>query len=169
MIRKLVFVFLFPLYLISSPVQEEIKLSNLISQKYGFSLNPQRGDNLRLFHLVLKWEGTPFQLQGRSLQGIGSVELVSEFVEQLYYQNLVGTPSSMFKKVDLRKMGEVPAQGDLVFFKDSKGNVFHVGILLKSQLFIHSHVKYGVVVESLEDPIYKNSFLAFGKLPEPRK
>lgn len=54
--------------------------------------------------------------------------------------------------------------GDLVFFRRSKGPIYHVGIYLKNNKFIHSATNGGVMVSSLKEPYYSKNFYAAGRV-----
>jgi cell wall-associated NlpC family hydrolase len=55
--------------------------------------------------------------------------------------------------------------GDLVFFRrSSKEPIFHVGIYLKNNKFVHAATSGGVMVSSLKEPYYRNYFYAAGRV-----
>lgn len=150
----------FPLF--SYPIEEEVKLKKIISEKYKIQAETIEKKYFKLYRLVLKWEGVPFLQGGNSQKGIGTIEFISKITEELQAATVTGSPSQVFKKVTLRKVGELPASGDIVFFQNRKGEVFHAGIYLQNDKFVHVHAKYGVVVENLSEPLYQKSFLAYG-------
>ena len=54
-------------------------------------------------------------------------------------------------------------EGDVVFFLNSKGNVGHVGIYLRDDLFVHSSTSNGVIISSLENSYWKKHFYKGGR------
>ena len=55
------------------------------------------------------------------------------------------------------------AEGDVVFFTNSKGRVSHVGIYLKDGLFAHASTSRGVIISRLDDKYWSAHFFKGGR------
>jgi cell wall-associated NlpC family hydrolase len=149
--------------LFSISKEEYYEIRDAMFDRHGLLLLKNNGDSIELYQQVLKWEGVPYKMGERSKEGIGTIELVSEFYDKLFSITITGTPKSLVHKIKIKSKLLSPDQGDVLLFRFDENNVNHVGIYLKDKLFIHSTVKKGVVVESLDDPFYQENLFGFGK------
>ncbi|MGV8137023.1 MAG: C40 family peptidase [Mangrovibacterium sp.] len=93
--------------------------------------------------------------------------LVLNAYQQVYSKKLYRSASGMLYD-NCRKIhrGNL-CEGDLVFFRVGKGRkrmVNHVGIYLKENRFIHASTSAGVIVSSLDEPYYRKTWVAGGRV-----
>jgi lipoprotein Spr len=121
--------------------------------------------NMKLFHTVENWIGTPYRLGGASHWGIDC----SQFAKKLYSSvsnSLVGqTCREIIGRV--QKLTKVELKpGDFVFFKIHGPNASHMGVYLGGNKFVHSSTSKGVMISSLNDPYFEKHFLVGGRAIE---
>lgn len=131
-------------------------------QKLGIKFkNPAYRD---LVETASKWLGTPYRYGSSSRRGTDCSGFVSSIYREVYGIKLNRSSRSMFQNVARVRKDSVRT-GDLVFFRRSaKGPIFHVGIYLKNNKFIHSATSGGVMVSSLSEPYYRNYYYAAGRI-----
>ncbi|WP_276498674.1 C40 family peptidase [Pontibacter litorisediminis] len=121
-------------------------------------------DYRALVEAASKWIGTPYRYGSSSKRGTDCSGLVTSLYQEVYGINLSRSSRSMFQDVARIKKDSVRT-GDLVFFRRSaKGPIFHVGIYLKNNKFIHSSTTRGVMVSSLSEPYFRNRYFAAGRV-----
>ena len=104
------------------------------------------------------WQGTQYQLGGLSRNGVdcsGFVQLTysDEFSIQLprttHKQSQIGTTINKDQLMS----------GDLVFFKIPKqGKMYHVGIYLENNLFLHASTSVGVTISNLNNSYWAKNY-----------
>ena len=120
--------------------------------------------NKRLVETVTKWLGTPYRYGSSSRKGTDCSGFVSRIYREVYGIGLSRSSRSMFQDVQRVKRSKMRT-GDLVFFRRSpKEPIFHVGIYLKNNKFIHSAINGGVRVSSLNESFYRSNFYAAGRV-----
>lgn len=117
-----------------------------------------------LVETASKWVGTPYRFGSNSRRGTDCSGFVTSIYREVYGVKLSRSSHSMYGDVERIKKDSVRT-GDLVFFRRSaKGPIFHVGIYLKNNKFIHSATNGGVRVSSLSEPYYRNHYYAAGRV-----
>lgn len=117
-----------------------------------------------LIKTVSKWLGTPYRYGSSSKKGTDCSGFVTRIYRDVYGIDLSRSSRSMFDDVQRVKKDSVRT-GDLVFFKRGpKQPIFHVGIYLKNDKFIHSATSGGVKVSSLKDSYFSNYYYAAGRV-----
>ncbi|MDP4267721.1 MAG: NlpC/P60 family protein, partial [Bacteroidota bacterium] len=111
---------------------------------------------------VYKWLGTPHVMGGKSRRGIDCSGFVIKVYEKIYSFRFKGGAGDILRKVKPVKKTELK-EGDLLFFK-KKGIIYHVGLYLSNNKFIHSASKYGVMVNDLTENYYRKYFYSAGRL-----
>lgn len=118
----------------------------------------------QLVETASKWIGTPYRYGNSSRKGTDCSGFVASIYRDVYGIDLSRSSRSMFqdvKHVDRENM----RTGDLVFFRrSSREPIFHVGIYLKNNKFVHAATSGGVMVSSLKEPYYRNYFYAAGRV-----
>ncbi|WP_299826384.1 NlpC/P60 family protein [uncultured Pontibacter sp.] len=146
------------------PVEEESEPE--VEAYYSKKLNMRfaNPDARELVETVAKWIGTPYSYGRSSKKGTDCSGFVSAIYRDVYGVDLRRSSHSMFQEVQRIKKDSLQT-GDLVFFRRSpKQPVFHVGIYLKNNKFIHSATSGGVMVSSLKEPYYRNYYYAAGRV-----
>jgi lipoprotein Spr/probable lipoprotein NlpC len=70
----------------------------------------------------------------------------------------------MFNQVKRVSKSEVK-EGDLIFFRRGPGKpIYHVGIYLKNNKFVHSASNGGVRISSLKEAYYSRNYYAAGRV-----
>ena len=136
-----------------------------LSQIMGVAVSAT--SNMKLFHFVYDWIGTPYRFGGSSRKGIDC----SAFTKQLYSDvfNLTIRRSSrdIFSMVNPVNKDDLK-EGDLVFFKIHSRSISHIGIYLGNNRFAHASSR-GVAISSLDDAYYSRYFYKGGRLIESFK
>jgi cell wall-associated NlpC family hydrolase len=121
-------------------------------------------DYKQLVETATQWIGTPYRYGRSSKRGTDCSGFVTSVYKDVYGIKLKRSSNSMFQEVERIQKDSIRT-GDLVFFKRSpKQPVFHVGIYLKNNKFIHSASNGGVKVSSLKEPFYRNYYYAAGRV-----
>jgi lipoprotein Spr len=145
----------------SSPENSyNIFISRFFKKNYNIELEGQ--ENQKLYAFISRWHRTPYRWGGSSIRGTDCSGLVGVIADSLYQIKLPRDAGSIFKvctplpKDSLR-------EGDLVFFIQGS-YIFHVGLYLKDNKFVHASSGFGVIVSDLNEPYYKRFFFAGGRL-----
>ncbi len=109
------------------------------------------------------FEGTRYKFGGTTKKGMDCSGLVytSYKKEGILMPRVSRDMATQGKRVSLNKINK----GDLVFFKTNKSSnkINHVGLVVESNrgevLFIHSTSSLGVIISSLDERYWKNSFV----------
>jgi lipoprotein Spr len=145
--------------------EQESLAKDYLSQIMGVAVSAT--SNMKLFHFVYDWIGTPYRFGGSSRRGIDC----SAFTKQLYSDvfNLTIRRSSrdIFSMVNPVNKDDLK-EGDLVFFKIHSRSISHIGIYLGNNRFAHASSK-GVAISSLDDAYYSRYFYKGGRLLESFK
>ena len=120
------------------------------------------GDNALLYNAIAAWIGTPYRYGGTTKAGVDCSAFVGHIYKEVYGIQLHRVADDMRKDFTLVSRSEL-AEGDVVFFTNSKGRVSHVGIYLKDGLFAHSSTSRGVIVSRLDDNYWSKHFYKGGK------
>ena len=105
-----------------------------------------------------QWQGTPYVLGGYDQQGIDCSGFVALTYAELFDIQL---PRSTRDQAQID--AEIPPSwlqtGDLVFFKIPKqGAMYHVGIFLEGQQFLHASTSKGVMISDLQADYWARNF-----------
>jgi lipoprotein Spr len=119
---------------------------------------------LELYKSVYAWMGTRYKYSGKKGKGgLDCSGFAKIIYKDVYHKELKGGSADIFPKTFALNKNEL-AVGDLVFFKIRKNRISHVGIYLGNNKFVHSAVKGGVRIDSLDAPYYKKTFFKGGRL-----
>ncbi|SIT90319.1 C40 family peptidase [Pontibacter indicus] len=132
------------------------------SRKLGLQLD--YNEDKTLLETVTKWLGTPYSYGSSSKRGTDCSGFVTRIYSDVYGIDLSRSSRSMFDDVTRIRKDSVRT-GDLVFFRRGpRQPIFHVGIYLKDNKFVHSATSGGVMVSSLKEPYYRNYYYAAGRV-----
>lgn len=123
-------------------------------------------DNHKLYVEASKWIGVPYRYGGTSRTGTDCSGFVSAVYKKVFKVRLSRTADEQLRH-DCRKISKRNLEeGDLVFFRSRRRSrtASHVGIYLKNGFFVHSSVRFGVIVSNLAEDYYDKMWLSGGKV-----
>ena len=145
-----------------NPSYKDSLFYNYHAQTLGLQLNYT--ENKDLIETVSDWLGTPYRSGASSKKGTDCSGFVTRVYKQVYGVDLTHSSRSMFTQVKRVKKDEVK-EGDLVFFRRGPGKpIYHVGIYLKNNKFVHSASSGGVRISSLKEQYYSRNYYAAGRV-----
>ncbi|PIQ19780.1 MAG: hypothetical protein COW65_18765 [Cytophagales bacterium CG18_big_fil_WC_8_21_14_2_50_42_9] len=137
---------------------------NYYSQTLGVKLNYT--ENKELIETVSEWLGTPYRSGSNTKHGTDCSGFVTRIYKEVYGIDLSRSSRSMFHDVKRINKTEVH-EGDLIFFRRGPGQpIYHVGIYLKNNKFVHSASSGGVRISSLKEPYYSRNYYAAGRVSD---
>lgn len=131
-----------------------------LSQIMGVALSAT--SNMKLFHFVYDWIGTPYHFGGSSRKGIDCSAFTKELYSEVFNLDIKRNSRDIFSMVNPVNKDELK-EGDLVFFKIHSRRISHVGIYLGGGRFAHASSR-GVAISSLDDEYYSRYFYRGGRL-----
>src|ERR1700751_5575052 len=139
---------------------QESLAKDYLSQIMGVALSAT--SNMKLFHFVYDWIGTPYRFGGTSRKGIDCSAFTKELYSKVFNLSIQRNSRDIFSMVSPIKKDDLK-EGDLVFFKIHSRNISHVGIYLGNSKFAHASSE-GVKISSLDDDYYSHYFFKGGRL-----
>ncbi|MCX7835315.1 MAG: NlpC/P60 family protein [bacterium] len=111
---------------------------------------------------ISKWMGVKYRYGGNTPKGIDC----SGFVNHVFLDFGIKLPRSSkeIAKKGVEVLRDSVRFGDIICFKNRKGRIFHVGIMLNNNRFAHASRK-GVTIGSTEDPYWKNKVATIRRFP----
>ena len=143
-----------------APDEQESLAKDYLSQIMGVALSAT--SNMKLFHFVYDWIGTPYRFGGSSRHGIDCSAFTKELYSEVFNLDIRRNSRDIFSMVSPVGKDELK-EGDLVFFKIHSHRISHVGIYLGNNRFAHASSR-GVAISSLDDPYYSRYFYRGGRL-----
>jgi len=139
---------------------QESLAKDYLSQIMGVALSAT--SNMKLFHFVYDWIGTPYRFGGGSRKGIDCSAFTKELYSEVFNLDIRRSSRDIFSMVSPVKKDELK-EGDLVFFKIHSRRISHIGVYLGNNRFAHASSK-GVAISSLDDAYYSRYFYRGGRL-----
>lgn len=139
---------------------------SLIFFCFFFKISYSQADKTeKTYTFVELWTGTPYKLGGSTKKGIDCSKLTQKMYFEIFEKNIPRVSWEQWK-FSKRIPKDSLSLGDLVFFRSNKSpSGWHVGFYLSDSLFFHaSSKKKGVIISSLNEPIYKNSYRGAGRI-----
>lgn len=118
--------------------------------------------NTDLYNFIEDWWATRYRYGGQDKKGIDCSAFCGKLYSEVYHINLDRMAKDQFKQCE-KISDEDLKEGDLVFF-NTRGGVSHVGMYLGNKHFVHSSVKSGVTISSLEEDYYSRRFISGGRI-----
>jgi len=131
----------------------------------GFT--PDSAINFKLYRFIDNWWGTPFRWGGTNENGIDCSAFIQRLLKDVYDLKLPRTSIQQLytNRVEVFTSAKYLAEGDIVFFRTIDNTlVSHVGIYLQNQCFVHCCLSKGVTISNLQDPVWKKSYVASGRI-----
>ncbi|MDB5288698.1 MAG: glycoside hydrolase [Mucilaginibacter sp.] len=154
---------------IPSPAAETTEQESLakdyLSQIMGVAMSAT--SNMKLFHFVYDWIGTPYRFGGSSRKGIDCSAFTKQLYSEVFNTTIRRSSRDIFSMVSPVSKDDLK-EGDLVFFKIHSRSISHVGIYLGNNRFAHASSK-GVAISSLDDAYYSRFFYKGGRMLESFK
>src|SRR3569833_1275801 len=144
---------------------QESLAKDYLSQIMGVAMSAT--SNMKLFHFVYDWIGTPYRFGGDSRKGIDCSAFTKELYSDVFYMDIQRNSRDIFSMVSPVKRDDLK-EGDLVFFKIHSRRISHVGIYQGNNWFAHASSR-GVAISSLDDAYYKRYFYRGGRMLESFK
>lgn len=119
--------------------------------------------NSKLLVFVDDWYGVPYKYGGCLKTGIDCSCFTNLLCEKVYNLKVARQAGDMYKESKKITEDELK-EGDLVFFKIGGSSVSHVGVYLKSKMFVHSSTSKGVIINSMDEAYYRKYFHAGGRI-----
>lgn len=142
-----------------------------------YSKNYTEAEIINLRESIVKeaktYIGCPYKLGAIGPNAFDCSGLIYTVFRNAAKIQLPRSAKAIYSYVEIVSLNEIEA-GDLVFFKTSgNGTISHVGIYIGRNQFIHAASdgsNTGVIVSSLNEKYYKNTYAAVGKpLPSAKK
>src|ERR1700748_2623227 len=139
---------------------QESLAKDYLSRIMGVALSAT--SNMKLFHFVYDWIGTPYRFGGGSKNGIDCSAFTKELYSEVFNLDIRRNSRDIFSMVSPVKKADLK-EGDLVFFKIHSRRISHVGVYLGNNRFAHASSR-GVAINSLDDAYYSRYFYRGGRL-----
>src|SRR5476651_927184 len=148
-----------------APDEQESLAKDYLSQIMGVALSAT--SNMKLFHFVYDWIGTPYRFGGNTKKGIDCSAFTKELYSEVFNLDIKRNSRDIFSMVSPVSKDDLK-EGDLVFFKIHSRSITHIGIYLGNNRFAHASAK-GVAVNNLDDAYYSRYFYKGGRVLEAFK
>jgi len=151
-----------------SPKTDSTQTVNDDYEKYGKKLgvNFKGTEDIELIKEVASWLGTPYKYAANTKgKGTDCSGFVSTVFLNVYGEKLYRTSGSMVLNVNKVERDALEC-GDILFFANAKGSIYHVAIYLGEDRFIHSATSnnVGVKTETLTLNYYKEHYYMAGRV-----
>ncbi len=118
--------------------------------------------DLKMYHTVENWIGTPYKLGGSTHWGIDCSQFAKKVYESVSSSFIGQTCREIINRVQKIQQLELKP-GDFVFFKIHGRSASHMGVYLGNNKFVHSSLSKGVTISNLNDPYFQRHFIAGGR------
>jgi lipoprotein Spr len=145
--------------------EQESLAKDYLSQIMGVAMSAT--SNMKLFHFVYDWIGTPYRFGGSSRKGIDCSAFTKQLYSEVFNTTIRRSSRDIFSMVSPVGKDDLK-EGDLVFFKIHSRSISHVGIYLGNNRFAHASSR-GVAISSLDDAYYSRYFYKGGRMLESFK
>ncbi len=145
-------------------VKNDTKVSSskvqIVAEKLSISEKEVRSS--KLYSFISEWYGTPYKYGGCGRDGVDCSCFTGTLFQKVYGKTIARSSSQLWKECDHIKTRNLE-EGDLVFFKIGSKDVSHVGVYLKDNKFVHASTKKGVMISSLDEQFFKDTYHGAGR------
>jgi murein DD-endopeptidase / murein LD-carboxypeptidase len=140
-----------------------------LQHKYAgyLKVSPEEISNIQLYRFIDSWLATPYKWGGTDKYGIDCSAFMQKLLEDVYSISIPRTSIQQFFTDWIERFGskQYLSEGDLVFFRTMDNKLIsHVGLYLNNRMFINASSSKGVSIASLDDPYWKRTFVAAGRI-----
>lgn len=128
------------------------------------SIDLALADNPQLYYEVYSHYGTCYRYGSSGSGSFDCSGFVRTIFKKVYNKEVPHSSAGMYPLCKPMPKSEVPAEGDLVFFKIHRKRISHVGIYLQHNKFAHASTRSGIVISDLDEPYYKRTFYKAARL-----
>ncbi|MBP7389966.1 MAG: C40 family peptidase [Chitinophagales bacterium] len=121
-------------------------------------------DNAQIYYEVYSHYGTCYRYGSSGSGSFDCSGFVRAIYKKVYNKEVPHSSAGMYPLCKPIAKGDIPAEGDLVFFKIHKKRISHVGIYLQHNKFAHASTQSGIVISDLDEPYYKRTFYKAGRI-----
>jgi cell wall-associated NlpC family hydrolase len=131
--------------------------------KYASIIGVPIIENKKLYVFIDSWYGTKYKYGGITKAGIDCSGFCNVLYSEVYNKPIKRTTADIAKEITKVKKSSL-REGDFVFFNISKKKNAHVGIYLANNKFVHASSSKGVIISSLDNPYYIQTFNKGGRI-----
>jgi lipoprotein Spr len=142
-------------------VKPSASKTHIVAEKLGISEKEVKSKKLYTF--ISDWYGTPYKYGGCGRSGIDCSCFTGTLYYKVYGKIIARSSSQLYKDSDHIKTKHLQ-EGDLLFFKIGSKDISHVGVYLRDDKFVHASTKKGVMISSLNEQFFKDTYFAAGRL-----
>lgn len=121
-------------------------------------------DNPALYAEIYSHYGTCYRFGSTGNGSFDCSGFVQRVYRKVYGKEVPHSSAGMYPLCRPLPKDDVPAEGDLVFFKIRRNRISHVGIYLQHNKFAHASTQSGVIISDLDEPYYKRTFYRAGRI-----
>ena len=142
-------------------VKPTVSKVHIVAEKLGVSEKDVRSK--KLYSFISDWYGTPYKYGGCGRDGVDCSCFTVTLYYKVYGKIIARSSSQLYKESEHVKTKHL-REGDLLFFKIGSKNISHVGVYLKDDKFVHASTKKGVMISSLKEKFFEDTFYSGGRL-----
>lgn len=142
-------------------VKVSVSKTSIVAEKLGISEKEVKSK--KLYSFISEWYGTPYKYGGCGKSGIDCSCFTGTLYYKVYGKIVSRSSTQLYKDCDHIKTKHLQ-EGDLVFFKIGSKDISHVGVYLKDDKFVHASTKKGVMISSLQEKFFQDTYYAAGRL-----
>lgn len=143
-----------------------IENSSALQFKYAqlMDMEVEAVTNVKLYTVIEDWWATRYKYGGSTKKGIDCSAFTGTLINEVYGLSLQRTAKDQYAQCEKINREDL-VEGDLVFF-NTRGGVSHVGVYLGNGYFVHSSVRSGVTISSLDEDYYNRKYIGGGRLTQ---
>jgi cell wall-associated NlpC family hydrolase len=145
------------------PTESRVKPSDISQYEKLLGINLPNTINLEFIKFISAWIGAPYKYGGNTTSGTDCSGFVNATYKSVFNKAIARSSIQLYQDAKSIKMVDL-IEGDLVFFTIQGPKVSHVGMHVTGNYFIHASTKKGVLINSIDEPYYKEHFKGYGRI-----